>query len=225
MIRLHVVAEGQTEEAFVNQVLRPHLAMSGIVVDAHMITTSRRRKRFQRGGHIRFQHLETDLRLWMKEDRKPEARFTTMVDLYRLPPDFPGFEDSRAARDPTERVERLEDALAHRFLDERRFIPYIQLHEFESLVLVDPMRLLSEFPESKGKIERLQRSIMGFKSPEEIDDGIETAPSRRLIQYIPEYKGRKAFVGPKVVEGIGLAKVRERCPHFDRWLKRLESLT
>ena len=42
-IRLHCIVEGQTEEAFVNQVIRPHLAERSIWVCARQVLTSRRR--------------------------------------------------------------------------------------------------------------------------------------------------------------------------------------
>lgn len=53
MRRLHVLAEGQTEEAFVNQVLAPHLAGHGVVTDVRCVTTRRDRHRLDivhRGG-------------------------------------------------------------------------------------------------------------------------------------------------------------------------------
>src|ERR1017187_170459 len=84
MIRLHFVVEGQTEETFVRH-LALELGNHDIVANAHSITTSRRRGRVYRGGFVEYSHLRKDLELWMKEDRKPDARFTTMVDLYRMP--------------------------------------------------------------------------------------------------------------------------------------------
>jgi hypothetical protein len=67
------------------------LRFRAIFVDAHRITTGRRRGRVNRGGHRACEHLVRDLELWMKQDQGPESWFTTMVDLYLLPPDFPGY--------------------------------------------------------------------------------------------------------------------------------------
>ena len=41
-IRLHFIVEGQTEETFVNQVLKPHLGNRYVWADARCVQTSRR---------------------------------------------------------------------------------------------------------------------------------------------------------------------------------------
>lgn len=138
MRRLHVLAEGQTEEAFVNQVLAPHLAGHGVVTDVRCVTTRRDRHRLDivhRGGLRDYGKVQRDLQRWMAEDR--DAVFTTMLDLYALPRDFPGFADAARSADPYERVRRIEQALGED-IGQHRLIPYIQLHEFEALLLSDP---------------------------------------------------------------------------------------
>ncbi len=49
-IRLHFIVEGQTEETFVNQTLRPHLANISIWVKARCVMTSRKRGVKRREG-------------------------------------------------------------------------------------------------------------------------------------------------------------------------------
>ena len=39
-IRLHVTAEGQTEESFVKNILADHLALSNVISDARSVLTS-----------------------------------------------------------------------------------------------------------------------------------------------------------------------------------------
>lgn len=80
--RLHFVVEGQTEETFVNRVLRPHLADHDVWVDAHRITTKRRGGRPHRGGLVEYNHLRKDLLHGMRQDSHQDSWFTTMVDLY-----------------------------------------------------------------------------------------------------------------------------------------------
>src|SRR2546427_19547 len=53
------------------------------------------RSRIYRGGLSKFQRAQKDLALWMKEDQNADAWFSTMFDVYRLPPDFPEYEDAR----------------------------------------------------------------------------------------------------------------------------------
>ncbi len=78
----------------------------------------------------------TDLELLrkMKMDGEYERHvFTTMFDLYALPDDFPGYEAAKAIGEPYARVAALETAFAEA-INDSRFIPYIQLHEFEALL-------------------------------------------------------------------------------------------
>ena len=51
-----------------------------------------------------------------------------------------------------------------------------------------------------------------------------TAPSKRLIQEVPAYKHLKSIAGPAIAARIGLTVLRNRCPHFNEWVTRLEQL-
>ena len=222
-IRLNFTVEGQTEETFINRLLKPHLAYRSVWASARCVLTGRKRRVEHRGGMTTYQHARNDIARWMLEDQNPDARFTTMFDLYALPSDFPGYQDSLNASDPYGRVSVLEDALRED-LDDRRFIPYIQLHEFETLLLADPQKLDSQFYDRELEIENLVKIVCEFTSPELIDDGPDTAPSKRIIAEIPEYDGMKVSAGPIVAERIGLPTLRAKCEHFSGWLDRLESL-
>lgn len=215
--------EGQTEETFVNQTLKPHLSHFSIGVSARVVTTKRKRGAKFRGGLSSYSKAKTDIALWIKEDGNPDVRFTTMFDLYGLPSDFPGYESAAATSDPYQRVEVLEDALRNDITD-WRFIPYVQLHEFEALILSDPRQLDSQFDNRADGIARLETMAAQFSSPECINDSAYTAPSKRIIREIPEYEGRKASAGPIVTEKIGLSTLRSKCSHFAAWLEKLENL-
>ena len=146
-----------------------------------------------------------------------------MFDLFRLPNDFPGYEKAKRTPDPYQRVQTLEDALRDDISD-CRFVPYIQPHEFEALLLCDPQNLDVQFPDRNNEIEELAEEISTFDSPEHVNDGPFTGPSKRIINAIPEYQGRKASAGPIVAEKIGLAALRSDCRHFGEWLGKLEAL-
>ena len=222
-VRLHFIVEGQTEETFVNRTLRPHLANLSIWVRARCVMTSRRRGVRHRGGIGNYSQAKRDINAWMMEDQNPDARFTTMFDLYGLPGDFPGFENAARMPDPYERVSTLEDALSEGISDSR-FIPYLQLHEFETLLLSDPQKFDLQFYDRSVGIRRLVEVASGFESPERINDGINTAPSKRITDEIPEYGRMKASAGPIVAEKIGLSTLRLKCEHFGEWLGKLERL-
>ncbi len=229
MIRLHVIVEGQTEEGFVNRVLAPELAEIGIFVNAHGVTTGRRHGRVYRGGLVRYEQLAADVTRWMKQDQAEESWFTTMIDLYALPSDFPGQATAPGHFSPRERVEWLEAALANditRRLDplrvSRRFIPYIQLHEFEALLFSDPPSFLEAFPGRDDLVGQLIAIRRQYHSPEEIDDGPATAPSKRILAIAPDYQ--KPVAGLLIAERIGLGAIRNQCAHFAGWFDVIRAL-
>lgn len=218
-MRLHLVVEGQTEENFVRDILAPELWPRGVIADVHRVSTGRKRSRVFRGGITSYQQLRNDLLRWMKQDRNPYAWFSTMVDLYRLPGDFPRFADCQTEVDPLKRVRCLEDGLQED-IQQARFIPYIQLHEFEALLFADPQKFAHPFPGRFRAIAELERIRSQFRSPEHIDDGDDTAPSKRIAAVVPEYT--KAVAGPLIVRQIGIATLRRECEHFHDWITRLE---
>ena len=222
-MRLNFIVEGQTEETFVNRVLAPHLASHSVWATARCVMTARKRARIHRGGLVSYEMARKDIILWMKEDQNADAAFTTMFDLYALPPDFPAYGPIAQSQNPRSRVAQLEEAM-RKDIQHLRFIPYIQLHEFEALLLAEPQKLDSEFPEETDAIKHLIKMVSGFSSPELIDDGDETAPSKRIIKEISQYDGMKVSAGPLVAEKIGLSTLRGKCQHFHEWLCRLESL-
>jgi len=224
MMRLHFTVEGQTEQAFVSQLLVPHLAGRLVLVGKPRLTALCKKKgRVHRGGVRKYEPLKNDIGRWLKEDQAPSVRFTTMIDLYALPKDFPGYAQAAALADPYDRVGSLEKSLAEDIGD-RRFIPYIQLHEFESLLLTAPEKFGSYYPRHDKAIDGLQAECSAVDSPEKIDDGQETAPSKRIGKHIPEYPRAKPTAGPIVAAEIGLDKMRAACPHFAQWLETLENL-
>ena len=208
--------------------LAPELGARGIFIDAHRITTGRKHGRAYRGGWGSYKKLQRDLALWMKQDQNPDAHFSTMVDLYGLPADFPGYEACRAIADPDQRVECCEGHLVRDVAAQcgdhwaKRFIPYIQSHEFEALLFADPLKFLAAFPEAGTVIERLRQIRTECGGPERIDDGEDTAPSKRVLQLLPEYA--KVVSSIVIVKHIGLETLRQECPHFGRWIDRLLDL-
>ena len=220
-IRLHFVVEGQSEETFVNRVLRVHLSQFEVWTDARCVYTSRQGPYWIRGGMTRYSRARRDVELWLKQDRGSDVRLTTMFDLYRLPLDFPGMVDAAKQHGVHEKVKILEAAFAKDVVDPR-FIPYIQVHEFEALIFADVGRLSIPYPgpERTPALTELERQRKEYGNPEEID--LEAPPSKRIREQIPDYE--KISAGILATEAIGLARIREVCTHFHEWLRRLENL-
>lgn len=103
-------------------------------------------------------------------------------------------------------------------------MPHIQLHEYEACLFSDPDCFRDFYPRGAKGIEELKKIAQSYESPELINDGQHTAPSKRITQYFPDYEGGKPTVGTQVAQRIGLQKMRDKCPHFNSWLSRLERL-
>ncbi|MDE1489352.1 DUF4276 family protein [Xenorhabdus bovienii] len=98
----------------------------------------------------------------------------------------------------------------------------MQLHEFEALIFSDPAKLDWEYLEHDTAIASLV-SMAEDQNPELINDGKETAPSKRIFNALSDYD--KVSAGVSVVEYIGLQKLREKCRHFNEWVTQLENLS
>jgi len=224
MKRLYMTVEGQTEAAFVEDVLIEHLAGFRVNVWRPRFTgpSPRRRGHIPSGGMFnRFVHAIEDIRRWLKEDQSPDARFSMMVDLYELPSDFPGYEEASLQNDCYRRAEILEKAIFDQ-LGDNRFIPYLQVHEFEALVLTDARQLADLYQVRGGQLDRLVADCAMFPSPERINLGRQSHPKYRIKTVVQDYDENVA--GPLVASAIGLATLRLQCPHFGEWLTRLEQM-
>ena len=142
---------------------------------------------------------------------------TSLVDYY-------GF---RGKQDLT--VEDLEMQLAQGVSDRvhhwipGKVIPYVQKYEFEGL-LFSNVSVFAELPDvPMGIAQQLQLIRSTFQSPEDINEGERTAPSKRILALIPEYS--KRVDAQFLIGRMGLETIRSECKRFNRWLRRLESLS
>ncbi len=169
MKRLHVTAEGQTEESFVNQTLKHHLAKYGVFADVRCVLTSRGHHKEFRGGMTNYARAKDDI-------------------------------------------------------DDGRFIPYIQLHEFETLLFADPRKFEIEYFDRPEGITQLCGIAAEFGNPELINQGRNTAPSKRIIKVYSDYEGNKPAIGSMVAHEIGVETLKRACSHFRGWIEKLEKL-
>jgi hypothetical protein len=219
MSRLLVHVEGETEETFVNEVLRPHLTDAGYLsVGARLLGNARARSR--RGGITSWDTVKRDLIRHLAGDLGCIA--TTMVDYYALPDNWPG--RSQSSTLPIHlRADAMHQALAQDLVSSTpyglRFEPFVLMHEFEALLFSDCAKFASAVGETT-RAAQMQEVRDQFASPEHINDSPLTAPSKRLGKIIPSY--HKVISGTVGILEIGLLTIRAQCPGFDNWLTRLE---
>lgn len=193
-----------------------------MTVDARRVRTSRDKRKTHRGGLLDYQKAKKDVLEWMKEDNNVDVFFTTMFDLYNLPSDFPKYEEAQRINDPYQKLEFVEQAMRDD-INDFRFIPYLQLHEFEALVLSNPSNLLIEYFDREAEIKQLEELLLqNSNNAELINTGRETAPSKQILRLIPAYD--KVTVGSILASFDGIEVLRSKCKHFSDWLNKLEGL-
>lgn len=208
---LLIIVEGQTEQEFVNQVLRKYLTDRGVsCVNAMLIRTSRK----GRGGFVNFDHLKRDITSVLNSEK--DAIVTTFVDFFRCPTNMPGYEEAAKMVDHVKAVELLEENLANSF-GTSRFIPYIQLHEFEALLYSSNKGFETYWSEEQSK--RTEEIIKQFANPEDINSRPETAPSKRLLNIKEDYD--KVAEGNLIALEVGIEDMLSRCPRFKAWVEQI----
>ena len=226
MIRLYFYVEGWTEQLYAQTVLRNHLAPFGVNVEgAVRASTGKRHGVVHRGGGRHYAPAKNDLVRLLKQQRGPDVRITTMFDLYALYADFPGAENSaKFAHLPRQRAQSLQQAMADDIPDPR-LIPYIQLHEFETILFCDLSAFEIVFDSCRKQLDALAEDVGNLiETPELIDDGQHSAPSKRIARQFPDYPDLKPDAPVAIATMIDLAVVRVKCPHFNDWLTKLEEL-
>lgn len=217
MRHLHILCEGQTEEMIASDIIAPYFSGADAYVTWSVLTTKRPAggPAFK-GGVSTWPKLERELRLLLHDSST--TVLTTLLDYYAFPAEAPGMAD-RPHGSPHERITHVESALA-KAVGDVRFVPHLVLHETETWVLADSRRL-GEVMGEPGPAAELQRIVNLESGPELVNDGVDTAPSKRIMRVYPQYT--KTIDGPLVIAEIGLDTIRSTCPHADGWLCELET--
>jgi hypothetical protein len=214
MSRVHVLVEGQTEEVFVRDILAPYLLNYNIHCIPIIISTKRVKSGGKfRGGVISYEQVKKEIKLLLADTSA--SLVTTMIDYYgfnRMAP----FKELIVGNCPVTRVSSLEQ-LIRIDIGNSRFLPYLQLHEFEALMFASPQQIACTLIEERKESDLI--SIRNsYSTPEEINDNFP--PSKRLLQLFQSY--RKPFHGLLIAKRIGLSEMRNECPHFNMWVGKLE---
>ncbi len=217
-----VFAEGPTEERFIKQVVAPALHGLQIYLKPQLLNTSQS----GRGGALSMGRFMLNARNTLRQ--RPDAVLSSFIDLYGLDTDFPEFENGMKLLDVHQRVTHLEFALHRAVIAQvgcrpEQFLPYIQPYEYEGLLFSDVTALAGTEPSWHKALASLQKIRSTFDSPEHINDGYETKPSKRLENLLhPKYK--KTTHGPRAAVRISLETMERECVHFRGWMDRLRGL-
>ena len=205
-----IICEGPTEEVFCSNLLSQYLQNS-CRIEVRLL-----------GGNCNWQRIKDMLEKALKQQKN--ALVTTFFDYYGVKTKkFPNWKETVGINKANvrERIEILENGMIEE-IDSNlryRFIPYVQLHEFEALLFnnIEVFDDMFEF-EQYDRAELLN-VFNEFPDPEMIDQGTETSPSHRLIKIIPAY--RKVIQGNAIAEKIGIEQIRQKNKHFNDWIEQL----
>jgi hypothetical protein len=197
----------------------PYLARKGIYITAIIISKSG-----QKGGDVKFSRVKNDIGLHLKQ--RDDTFLTLFVDYYGIKTDWPGLKEAKKQSMPSGKAEKINSATKFRvnqlFDDhgsDRRFIPYVAMHEFEAMLFSEPQILADLLDVRQSDIDKI---LMECGEPENIDDSPYSAPSKRLEILSPRFK--KATTGIAIAKTISLDKIRSQCPIFNEWLSEIEIL-
>ncbi len=220
MIRVHVICEGQTEEMFVNAVMADTFRSNEIYLFPSLLGKPR-----HKGGNFKFQRVLHDVKYRLLDDT--QAYCTTFFDFYGLPEEFPGKAEALALPNIEDKRRMVEEKLVEQLTSSigenamRRFIPYVQLYEFEGLLFSKPESIAAEIGKI-GLTSQFEQIRNDFASPEHINDSRATAPSRRIKGLFDQYD--KIIHGSLVALDIGISTMRNECHLFNDWVGRLLAL-
>lgn len=219
MSEVIAIVEGQTEAIFIKDLITPYLAQNGVYLTPIVVS-----KPGQKGGDIRFARVKHDLELHLK--KRHDTFVTLFVDYYGIRNDWPGIALARGQKEPAQIASVLNtatrDAVRSLFGEtdpDRRFIPFVAVHEFETLLFSDAQILAAQLDVKLSKVDAI---LAECGEPEKINNSSETAPSKRLEALNDRFK--KTSTGIAIARAIGLSKMRSACPLFDTWMTELERL-
>lgn len=220
MVDMAIICEGKTERNFAEALLKPHFVNYGIAVSPVEIGVDC----LQSGGNVSLERVLHDARLLLSDYKY----VTTLIDFYRLGSGWPIVPQSGGTISSEARATEVENAalnyakarLAIEDL-EHRLIINVLMHEFEGLLFVDPAAIVrvTRAHRAEGALLSIANA---YATPEDINTGRDSAPSKRLITCGANYG--KIVHGTRIATEIGLQAMRAKCPHFNAWMCRVEGL-
>lgn len=214
MKRVIIICEGETEREFCKNVLAPHLIQYNIFIQAPLIRRSM-------GGIVRWSILKKEIETHLKEHN---VIVSTLIDYYGLYQkyNFPRWAEGEKVGNKNSRMDFLENAMKEDLAEaiQYRFIPYLQLHEFEGLLFNEIQIFFDHVPKSElVGIDELKKTFSDYDNPEMINNNRDTSPSHRLKRIIKGYN--KPLYGHYFAEAIGIVQIRAKAPRFDKWVEAI----
>ncbi|MEG2243767.1 MAG: DUF4276 family protein, partial [Muribaculaceae bacterium] len=102
-------------------------------------------------------------------------------------------------------------------IGDNRFIPYIQLHEFEALLFSNNNGFEYFYDEIISS--QTNKIINQYRNPEDINTTPNGAPSKRILAIKKDYD--KVIEGNLIAMEVGINSILKECPRFKSWIDNL----
>ncbi|MDR6761914.1 hypothetical protein J2Y38_002123 [Flavobacterium sp. 2755] len=224
MKRIIIICEGQTEQQFCNDVLQSYFNLKNIFLQNPTISKTG-------GGIVNWEALKHQVVTHLKQDST--SIVTTLIDFYGIHANhkYPNWQVAKLQQDKSVGMDLMEEGMQLDIPEDlrKRFVPYVQLHEFEAILFSDINVYDNNFePDEFLDYKYLVDTINDNANPEMINDGVETAPSKRLSKILKGYysdnENMKVFYGSLLSHDIGILQIKNKCPRFNEWLSKLENI-
>lgn len=215
MKKVLLLVEGQTEERFVKDVLYQYFFNKDILLIPKILTSKEVKSGPNfKGGILSYKNVRKDLNKLLLDTSA--TLVTSMFDYYGLPSDFPA--TNALNGDCYNKVSILEEAFSAD-VNNQKFLPYIQLHEFETILFSDG-NIISQAFQGRN-FPKIKSIIDEFQNPELINNDPSTCPSRRIAEIFPEYN--KVIYGSLISNRIGIDSIKQKCTHFSDWIDSIQA--
>jgi len=220
MINIYVVVEGYTEERFIKDFFPLFFRDKNFYFQPIVLETSRTPQKKYKGGLNKYSQLKRDILRLLKQTHV--SLVTTMIDYYNLPQDFPG-KTTLPSGDIYRKVAFLEEEF-FKDINHEKFMPYIQIHEFETLLFVDKIGFEVCYKNNKKVLNKIVQIFNQYPNPEEINDSPTGHPSARIEQIDDSFS--KTLHGLEILKIIFKEKGPEiflqKCKHFSEWINKIK---
>jgi hypothetical protein len=174
--------------------------------------------RDRKGGTVTFEICIKNVRRFLNGATHCEKVFL-IYDLYGLHNSFNAGYTGRT-NDVDAKVNFLVNKLETE-INNPKFKFILQVHEFEAFLFADPSKIVKHY-NTEDKLPEFLSILSTFKDqPELINDSIETAPSKRIINIFPQYEFGKTSDGVVIAKNIGIDTIRNKCKRFDSFCKMI----
>ena len=219
-MNLFILLEGQSEEVFCKQILKPYFETKNIFLKYSIFSTGKKYNGTKyRGGITDYSKFTKDINNVLND--QSYDLITTFIDFYGFLKIAP-FKDEIDESNCYARVAQTENRLRKDIKNNKRFLPYMNLHEYEIIYYIDET-ITKKILNNNFDGKKYKKIIQNYKNIETINENPDDAPSKRLERICPSYD--KIYHSTLISQELQLTSILDKCKHFKEWIDQIEKKT